>query len=82
MGNMNDPVAFGRDHGVGPTLFKFVTKVVSVESLVGEQRVKLQALNEIWHTGNFTALAWQQFEPDQIAQRIRQRQNFGRQAAF
>lgn len=54
---------------------------VGVKRLIGDQSVELDALDQRGNPDRVVSLAWQKNEPDEIAQRIGERQNFGRQAA-
>lgn len=56
--------------------------MIGVERLVAEKGVKVQPFDQCWRTNNFTALAGMQGEAHKIAERIRERQHFRRQAAF
>jgi len=56
--------------------------MISIESLVAKESIKLQPFNQSWRTDNFAALAGVQGKPNEIAERICQRQNFRRQAAL
>ena len=47
----------------------------------GDQAAELDTLDQGWHANRVKALPRQQFEPHQIAQRVGQRQDLGRQAA-
>jgi len=55
---------------------------VRIECLVGDQAAELDFLNERRNTDGVIALAGQQYEADQIAERIGQGQDLGRQAAL
>mgnify|MGYP001605761339 CR=1 FL=1 len=53
-----------------------------LEGFVGKHGTKIQTTDQVWYTSDFTTLTGQQFEPCQIAQSIRQGQNFGGQTTF
>src|ERR1700754_685129 len=55
---------------------------VCVEGLVGDQGAKGDAVDEWRHANRVEAMSWQQLKAHEVAQRIGQRQNLGRHAAF
>lgn len=55
---------------------------IAVESLVGQQRVEADALDQWGHAHRVEAVSRQQDETDEVAERIRQRQDLGRPAAL
>ena len=55
---------------------------IAIEGLVGEQVCEIDAMDEWRHANGVIAVARQEYEADQIAQRIGQREDFGRPAAF
>lgn len=55
---------------------------VAVESLVGQQVLEVDAFNEWRHADGVVSVAGQENKADKIAQRIGQREDFGRPAAF
>ena len=55
---------------------------VAVEGLVTDQRAKRNAVDQRRHPDRVVALPGQQHEAHQIAERIRQRQDFRRHAAL
>ena len=63
-------------------LVQFGDDPVAVEGLVGEQRAKFDALDQRRDADRIEALPRQQNEANQIAERIRQRQDFGGPAAL
>ena len=71
-----------RNDDPSTTLIKFVVEPIAVEGLVGQQVVKTDAINERRHANGVIAVARQENESDQIAQRICQCENFGRPATF
>ncbi len=68
------------DFGAAPVQFPFDR--VDVERLVGDQALEGDALDQRRHPDRIVGLPWHQDEFDQIAQRIGQRQDFGRPAAY
>ena len=65
-----------------PRSFKVGDDPVGVESLVGDQAAKLDALDQRRDADRVEALSRQQDESDEIAERIGERQDFGGHAAF
>ena len=55
---------------------------VAVKGLVGDQSAKLDALDERRYTDGVEAMARQKHEAHEIAQRVGERKDFGRHAAF
>ena len=82
VGNVQDAVAFGGNDGVGTPSMLRVAQVVCVKRFVGHQGVEGQPFDQGRHAGNFAALTWEQRKAHQIAERVRQGQNFRRQPAF
>jgi hypothetical protein len=70
------------DDDLRAALVQFGDDPVAVEGLVGEQRVKFDALDQRRDANRVEALPRQQNEANQIAERIRQRENFGGPAAL
>ena len=64
------------------SFIQFVIKPIAIEGLVGEQIIEFNTVDEWWHTDSVIAVALQENEADQIAQRISQREDFGRPATF
>ena len=54
---------------------------MDVEGFVGNEPAELDALDQWRHAHRVVMLARHKFEPDQVAERIRQRQDFGRPTA-
>ena len=55
---------------------------IAVESLVGQHRVKADPCDERGHADRVEAMSRQQFEADEVAQRVGQRQDPGRPATL
>ncbi len=70
------------DDDLRAALVQFGDDPVAVEGLVGEQRAKFDALDQRRDADRIEALPRQQNEANQIAERIRQRQDFGGPAAL
>ncbi len=70
------------DDDLRAALVQFGDDPVAVEGLVGEQRTKFDALDQRRDADRIEALPRQQNEANQIAERIRQRQDFGGPAAL
>ncbi len=61
---------------------EFSAQAVGIESLVTEQGVKVEAVDQVIHADDLTALAGKKLETDQVSQGVCQSQNLGRQPAF
>ncbi len=70
-----------RDDDLGSALVQFGDDPVCIKRFVCDQPVELYALDKRCHPDGVIALAWQEFEPNKVAQRIGQCQNFRRQTA-
>ena len=79
---MGFPIALCRDDSRRTAFKQVLTQVIGVECLVGHQCIEGEAVNQIWHTDDLTALAGKQFEANEISQGIGESQNFGGQSAF
>jgi len=55
---------------------------VAIEGFVGEQTIKFDVMQERGDAHRVKAVARQEFKAHQICQRVGQRENFGRHAAF
>jgi hypothetical protein len=75
------PVGFRRDDDHGAAVVQFGAQPIHIEGFVGEQSFKVDALDQRCDTDTVVTLARHQDEARKIAQRIDQRQDFGRQAA-
>ena len=73
-----EPVGSLRNDGVGATRLNRVDDPVCIKGFVGQQRIEFNALNERRHADRVVAIAGQQFEADEIAERVRERQDLGR----
>ncbi len=74
-------VGFGRDHGESAALVKRAAKPIVVEALLADQCVDFDAVEQRFNADTVVALAQQEHEARQIAQRVDQGDDFGRQAA-
>ena len=74
-------VGLGRDHGCRAALIEFGTQPIHVEGPVGQQRREIEVLDERCHPDAVVALARQEHEAHQIAERIDECHDLGRQAA-
>src|SRR5215475_5738566 len=70
------------DDGLGAARVKLCDDGVAVERLVGDQRVEGQSLDERRHAHRVEALPRQKHEAHEVAERIREGQDFGGHAAF
>jgi hypothetical protein len=75
------PIGFRRDDRNGAAVVQFGTQPIHIEGFVGEQGLKVDARDQRCDTDTVVTLARHQDEARKIAQRIDQRQDFGRQAA-
>src|ERR1700756_3114890 len=71
-----------RNHDLGATLVEGGDDVVAVEGLVGDQRAKVEAVDERRNADGIETLSRQQDEADQIAERVGEGQDLGRHASF
>ncbi len=71
-----------RDHDLGAAFVQFLDDPVRVERLVCEQGSELNTLYERCDADRIVAIAGKKLEAHQIAKRIRERQDLGRQPAF
>jgi hypothetical protein len=69
------------DDDPGAALVQIGDDPVGIKGLVGDQGIEFNALDQRRHTDRVVPLAGQQDEAHQIAQRIDERDNLGRQAA-
>lgn len=67
---------------VAVAVFEVFTQMIGIEGLVGPHGIKLQAVNQIRHPDNLTALAWERLEANEVAQGVGERQNLCGQSAF
>src|SRR4051812_6510051 len=70
------------DDGLGAALVQVRDNVIAVESGIADQRPKGEPVDERRHAHRVEALPWQEHKTHQIAERIRQGQDFAGQAAF
>ena len=71
-----------RDHDLGLAFVQVFDDPVRVEGLVGDQAAEFDVLDQRRDAGGVEALARQQDEPHQIAERVGQRGDFRGPAAF
>ncbi len=71
-----------RDDNVCPSLPHFCDNPIRIKGLVGNEAAKLQVFDEPFDADRVVTLSRQENEPNQVAERIGKRQNFGRQASF
>lgn len=71
-----------RNDDFGPALVEFLDDPVGVESLVAEQGVELDPVDERSYTDGVVTISRQQFEAHEVAQGIAKREDFGRPAAL
>ena len=76
------PIALCGNDSRRTAFMQGLTQVIGIESLVGHQGVEGEAIDQIRDTDDLAALAGKQFETNEIAQGIGERENFGRQSAF
>jgi hypothetical protein len=67
------PVRFGRDHRYRASFVHFGSQPVGVESLVPEEHIEFDVLDQRFHPDEVVALARQQNETNQVSQCIYQR---------
>src|SRR6185437_5883205 len=79
-GERRCPARMLRDDDLGSALAQLGDDRVAVESLVGDQRVKLHSVDQRRDADRVETLARQQHEAYEIAERIGQRQDFGHPA--
>lgn len=80
-GDRADAVGLGRDNRQRSPIVEVGADPVDVEGLVGDQGLELEAGDQRRDTDAVVALARQQDEADQVAERIDQGNDLGRQAA-
>ena len=71
-----------RNDDASTAFIKFVIEPVAIEGLVGEQVLKVDAVDQWRHADRIIAIAGQENKADKIAERIGQREDFGRPTAF
>jgi hypothetical protein len=71
-----------RHDDASAALIKFMVKPIAVESLVSQQVLEINAINERRHANGVMAIARQENEADKIAQCVCQCEDFGRPAPF
>lgn len=78
---LHDAVRFRRDDRRSAALIQICQEPVGVEGFVGQQRVEIEVVDQRRDAFQVMRLAGQQNETRQIAQRIDERDDLGRQAA-
>ena len=71
-----------RDDDLGAALVEVGNDRIAVEGLVGDEAVKGETVDERRDAHRIETMAGHENEADQVAERVGQRQNFGRHAAF
>ena len=79
-GNVGGPVALWRDHRHRAAVVQIGAQGVAIESLVRQQGGEVEILQKRGDTHAIVPLPWQQDEAYEIAQRINQSDDLGRQA--
>jgi len=79
---MNFPITFCRNDRRRTTFVQGLTQAIGIKSLVGDQGIESEAINQVRYPDDLTALSGKQLEPNEIAQGIGECKNFGRQSAF
>ena len=74
-------VGFWRNDPRSAPLIEFAAKQIMVEALVADQRADFDAIEQRFDAGSVVALAGQKNDARQIAQRLGQSDDLGRQAA-
>src|SRR5262249_38897901 len=81
VGNERLSISFRRDNGERTPRVQLGAYSVVIESLVGDQRLEVDACNQ-WHDADaVVTLARKKNEADQVAQSVDERDGFGGQAA-
>src|SRR5215218_1003431 len=71
-----------RNHDLGAALVQVRDDLVAVERRVGDQRPKGEPVDERRHADRVEPLSRQKHKAHEVAERVRERQDFGGQAAF
>ena len=71
-----------RDNDFRANFVHVCDKPIRIKSLIGDEAAKFDVFDQRRHAGRVVALPWQQNKADQIAERVRERANLGRQAAL
>ena len=74
-------IGFGRDDRDCPPLVQFGAQPIDIEGLVAEERGEVDVLDERFDAEAVVALTGQQGEASEIAERVDQRDDLGRQTA-
>src|SRR5882724_1634301 len=71
-----------RDDDLGTARVEVGNDGIAVESLIGDEAVKRETVDERGNADRIETMAGHENEADEITKRVGQRQNFGRHAAF
>ena len=71
-----------RDDDAGAAFIQFGDDPVGIECLVGDHRAEFEAMDQRANTHRVVALARQEMEADQIAERVGEGEDFGGPAAL
>ncbi|POF32714.1 hypothetical protein CLV41_102118 [Roseibium marinum] len=77
VGDVDATIVFCRNDGLCFASVEVFAQGIGIECLVGQHGAEILIGDQVWHTNDFTALAGQQLEAHQIAQRIGEGQNLG-----
>jgi len=80
-GDAGGAVGFGRDHSHSPVLSQISPDGVAVEGFIGQQGGELEPVQQRRDANAVVPLPGEETEPHQVAQRIDQGEDFGRQPA-
>ena len=81
VGDGSGPAAVGRDHRQGAAFVQLRPEPIAVEGLVADQRLERDAVQQRLDADAVVALARQQDEAREVAERVDQRHDLGGQAA-
>jgi hypothetical protein len=71
-----------RDDNLGAALVEIGDDVVAVERFVSNEAAELDAVDQRWDADRIKAVSRQQLEAHKVAERIGEREDFGRHAAL
>ena len=71
-----------RDADLGTALVHLVDDPVGIKGFVSDQAIEGDILDQGGNADRAEALSWHQHEPDEIAEGVGQREDFGGQPAF
>ena len=81
VGALNLPVALGWDNDLRSAFDDGVSETVGIVTLIGDDRIRLETLDQVLSQGDIVALARRTDEADGKAQSITCGMDFGAQAA-